>query len=207
MTGQDRHPLEADRVREAVALLRDAFLDANPGFTDLWPDRAVRRRATAALLAVPLRDAHAHGCVDVASSDDDALAGVAVWYPPGSYPMSWRRRLRALPRLARLAAAAPRAAPRAARFGANVDAAFGARRAWYLSALGVAPARQGEGIGSALLLAGLERVDADGSAAYLETGLQRNVPLYERHGFVVEDPAAPLLPDGPTQWLMQRPAS
>lgn len=56
---------------------------------------------------------------------------------------------------------------------------------WYLSMIGVDPSRQGQGLGSSLLKAGLARCDADGLPAYLESSSPKNVPLYERHGFEV----------------------
>jgi GNAT superfamily N-acetyltransferase len=55
---------------------------------------------------------------------------------------------------------------------------------WYLPLIGVQPSKQGNGYGSALLRASLARSDADGTPAYLEATSERNVPLYERHGFV-----------------------
>jgi GNAT superfamily N-acetyltransferase len=55
---------------------------------------------------------------------------------------------------------------------------------WYLPLIGVLPAVQGRGYGSALLATSLARCDADGVPAYLEATSVRNVPLYERHGFV-----------------------
>lgn len=56
---------------------------------------------------------------------------------------------------------------------------------WYLPLIGVDPSRQGQGLGSALLKAGLQRCDAEGLPAYLESSSPKNVPLYERHGFEV----------------------
>ena len=56
---------------------------------------------------------------------------------------------------------------------------------WYLAMIGVDPARQGLGLGSAILKARLRRCDADGVPAYLESSSPRNIPLYERHGFEV----------------------
>ena len=56
---------------------------------------------------------------------------------------------------------------------------------WYLAFIGVDPARQGLGLGSALLKAGLKRCDEDGVIAYLESSSPRNIPLYERFGFEV----------------------
>jgi len=56
---------------------------------------------------------------------------------------------------------------------------------WYLPLIGVDPACQGRGDGSALLRYALEHVDRTGAPAYLESSNPRNVPLYERHGFEV----------------------
>jgi len=74
---------------------------------------------------------------------------------------------------------------------------------WQLDSVAVAPGWQGRGIGSALVEFGLER--ASGAAMALETGTQRNVPLYERLGFhVVEEADSP--EGGPHVWFMRRDA-
>lgn len=54
---------------------------------------------------------------------------------------------------------------------------------WYLPLIGVDPAHQGKGYGSALLEAALERCDREGLPAYLEATSPLNVRLYEQHGF------------------------
>jgi ribosomal protein S18 acetylase RimI-like enzyme len=75
----------------------------------------------------------------------------------------------------------------------------------YLWFLGVAPAAQGRGVGSALLRAANARNDAAGLPAYLETGTTRNVALYERHGFkVISEHKARA--DAPNMWSMWREA-
>jgi ribosomal protein S18 acetylase RimI-like enzyme len=56
---------------------------------------------------------------------------------------------------------------------------------WYLPMIGVDPARQGQGIGGALLRHALLKCDEAGLPAYLESSNPANVPLYERHGFRV----------------------
>jgi len=56
---------------------------------------------------------------------------------------------------------------------------------WYLPMIGVDPAHQGKGIGSALLRHALAQVDEKGLPAYLEASSPANVPLYQRHGFEV----------------------
>jgi GNAT superfamily N-acetyltransferase len=57
-------------------------------------------------------------------------------------------------------------------------------RHYYLPFLGVRRANQGQGIGSALLKAVLDRCDAEAMPAYLEATSEENRRLYERHGFV-----------------------
>ena len=54
---------------------------------------------------------------------------------------------------------------------------------WYLPLIGVDPARQGQGVGSALLAHAAARLDRDHLPAYLESSNPRNIPLYERYGF------------------------
>jgi GNAT superfamily N-acetyltransferase len=73
---------------------------------------------------------------------------------------------------------------------------------WYLAVLGTDPERQGEGLGSALLQPVLEECDRLEIPAYLETGTERNVQFYTRHGFRVTERID--LPGGPPMWLMWR---
>jgi len=76
---------------------------------------------------------------------------------------------------------------------------------YYLFAIGARPAHQGEGIGGALMKAGLERADADHMPAYLESSKESNVTFYQRFGFEVMEV---ILPAGgcPPLWAMWRNA-
>lgn len=56
---------------------------------------------------------------------------------------------------------------------------------WYLPLIGVEPAKQGRGLGTALLGYALKRIDREGRIAYLESTNPANIPLYQRHGFEV----------------------
>jgi GNAT superfamily N-acetyltransferase len=56
---------------------------------------------------------------------------------------------------------------------------------WYLDVIAVDPARQGRGIGGALLRAVSARADADGAPVVLLTFQPASLPLYERNGYVV----------------------
>lgn len=73
----------------------------------------------------------------------------------------------------------------------------------YLSHIGVAPERQGEGLGSALMRDGLARADREGIPTWLETSKATNVGYYEGFGFrTVVDEDAP--GEGPHIWFMRR---
>ncbi|MEU6349516.1 GNAT family N-acetyltransferase [Streptomyces sp. NPDC047072] len=73
----------------------------------------------------------------------------------------------------------------------------------YLWMIGVAPGRQGEGLGGALITSVTDRCDREGLPAYLEASSARSRKLYERLGFALRD--RPLdLPDGPQMWPMWR---
>jgi ribosomal protein S18 acetylase RimI-like enzyme len=124
-------------------------------------------------------------------ADDGAAA--AVWLPPGV-----RGPLAAIgPLLQEFAP--PERLPVLARVGEAVQAFHPDAPHWYLSMIGVDPMRQGRGLGSALLEAGLARCDSEGASVYLESSNPKNIPLYERYGFealgVIEpDDFPPLTP-------------
>ncbi|MEA2652574.1 MAG: hypothetical protein QOI85_2295 [Chloroflexota bacterium] len=145
------------------------------------------------------------GLAETYTTDDHA--GVAVWIPPAHGGPSFVDSLRMTPSIARLAGW------RRLRQVTNAIGALERRHHhhapqphFYLSALGVEPDRQGEGIGTALMQPVLDRCDRDGIPAYLETATARNVLLYERLGFDVVEELT--LPDTDVHgWLMLRPAS
>lgn len=56
---------------------------------------------------------------------------------------------------------------------------------WYLPLIAVDPAHQGKGLGAALMKTALQKCDEDGLPAYLESSNQRNITLYQRHGFEI----------------------
>ena len=77
-------------------------------------------------------------------------------------------------------------------------------RHWHLGPIGVHPEHQGRGIGKAILGSFLKIVDEQGSPAYLETDVDRNVALYEKFGFKVIVHADVM---GVNNRFMWRPAS
>lgn len=74
----------------------------------------------------------------------------------------------------------------------------------HLAFLAVRPDAQGNGLGSALLRAHHNQLDASGIAAYLEASSPRSVRLYERHGYRHLGPPFHLPDNGPPLWPMLR---
>ncbi|MDX2358346.1 GNAT family N-acetyltransferase [Dietzia sp. PP-33] len=73
---------------------------------------------------------------------------------------------------------------------------------WTLETLGVRPSAQGRRLGSALIGFGLDEAARRGARTVrLDTSDERNVRLYERHGFHVNDRSD--RPGGPPVWHME----
>ena len=125
--------------------------------------------------------------------------GGAVWIPPDQLD-AWKE---AQTRDRRVYDLTDDGGRRWAEFWEWIGSKVPTVRLWHLDSIGVAPAMQGRGVGTALLEFGLSRARADEASVFLETGTARNVPLYERMAFrVVEDTDAP--GGGPHIWFMRR---
>jgi ribosomal protein S18 acetylase RimI-like enzyme len=191
-----------DDVPALAEVLARAFA-RDPFFAWLAGDAPERNQRMRDGWASILRHASA-GLTETWTTTD--RAGASIWIPPGRSVSGPLDALRLLPGLARLTTwRRLRGASDAVEALERQRHRHAPRRHWYLSALGVDPAKQGEGIGSALLAPTLERADRDGTPAYLETAVARNVLLYERLGFEVVDEI--VLPRTDVHgWLMLRPA-
>jgi ribosomal protein S18 acetylase RimI-like enzyme len=130
----------------------------------------------------------------------DDLGGAAVWAPPDRTRQPVRELLQLLPTAPFLASSRM---VRAMRLLFEIESLHPKERHWYLATLGTEPARQGQGIGSALLREVLAQVDEEGSPAYLESSKERNVSLYARFGFEVIDEHHSAL-GSPPIWRMWR---
>lgn len=106
-------------------------------------------------------------------------AGVALWLPPGAHPDEAR--------VGEIVEETVSPATREDFYGVleQMAACHPPEPHWYLPLIGVDPAQQGHGHGSALLGHALELCDLDHRPAYLESTNPRNIPLYRRHGFEV----------------------
>ena len=133
---------------------------------------------------------------------DDASV-VALWLPPpqAALNLGLLEEVRALPMFLSVVGLAR--AGRLQRLRAAFDAHHPKTPHWYLFFLGVDPACQGMGLGSAMLAANLKPIDDARAAAYLEASSDKNRALYLRHGFEVIGEFRPE-PAGPQIWSMWR---
>jgi GNAT superfamily N-acetyltransferase len=175
-----------------------------PAFRRLLPDPAVRARVLRPFMAVSARDAARYGR-PLAARVDGRLVGVALWMPPGRFPLSPLRKARMVPALARAGLAAGVRFVRFARVAPVLEQGLPDGRFWYLQAMGVHPSAQRQGIGSALMAAGLALVDTDNLVCHLHTSDQANLAYYGRWGFELTQPAIHAGADGPTYYGMTRP--
>ena len=89
-----------------AACLLAVALQEDPGWAHVVPDPDRRRVAMTTVTRVAVRDALPFSAV-LAAREGDRLAGVAVWLPPGRYPMGARRKLRTSPATAVFAVRTP----------------------------------------------------------------------------------------------------
>lgn len=183
-------------VERAATSLARAFHD-DPVFAHLVPVGApARERRLATLFAAQARTAERHGRV----LTSEGCEAVALWLAPGR----WKATPSVLLRETVPAVRALRGrAIRGLRVQAALERVHPVEPHWYLHALGTDPAHQGRGLGSSALAPVLERCDADGVPAYLESSKHDNIPFYERHGFRVTGEVA-LPAGGPSAWPMWR---
>jgi ribosomal protein S18 acetylase RimI-like enzyme len=187
----------------AGAILARSHADY-PSFAHLFPDPSLRARALPAMFAGVARDAARLGSAYGALSDEGELQGVAIWLAPGRFPWSALRQLRGASWMLSVLRADPRSFRAFMQTGANGARAHPPDRHWYLETMGVDPAVQRQGLGGRLLEPVPEIADRDGVDCYLETADPRNVEYYARHGFVVENRALQVVPNGPAHIAMRR---
>lgn len=186
---------------DAVAdILTGAFL-ADPVWGSLsFPDAATQREVSRPFWAFCARAMMRFPTTYVTPG----LEAVAVWIPPGEPEMTDEQEEELSALLERLVGAAQ------AHVVTDVFDRLNAVHPreephHYLSLLATHEAHRGHGHGTALLAECLERIDAEGAAAYLESTNPANDARYARLGF--ERRGTVRLPDGPaiaTMWRSPR---
>lgn len=191
-------------AQEAPAgeMLARAF-SADPIFVHVLPDERERVAFLERFMTALARRSRRFSVALVTAGD---LAGASLWKGPELRSLSPGQLAES--GLDRIGDWLGRAAGE--RFDAVFDAVDAALErdvpgpCWYLGVLGVAPGRQGRGLGSRLMAPILARADRDRLPVTLETSQERNLPLYRRHGFEVLRELGAAETGGPTVWTMAR---
>jgi GNAT superfamily N-acetyltransferase len=127
-------------------------------------------------------------------------AGAAVWVPPDLAGPWTEAEHRVMPAIRALT---DDGGARLDRLWDLIKERVPGEPLWYLDQLGVDPARQGRGLGRALVQFGLDQAAAAGQPAFLETASERNLRFYSSLGFrVVDEGSVP--GGGPRIWFLRR---
>jgi len=194
ITTTDIRKASAGDVSRVATTLARAFYD-DPVFRWMYRDDARRREQLPRFFSLFAEVLQRHDETYVAADG----SGTALWVPPGQPPVPDEQAAHLDRRLDELSGPD---AGRVAEMMTLVDQHHPHGSYSFLFFLGVEPASQGQGTGSALLAQTLERCDRDGTLAYLDATSPRSKRLYERHGFRAGDPYAP--EGGPPLWPMWR---
>lgn len=195
-------PLQRNETDRAGRVLGEAFI-ADPLWMAAFPDPEQRPELLVAMfIAVTKATFAARGIAETTANVD----AVALWLPPGKNIGFWAmvNSSFALPRFAMKLSAPDR--NRMMTVLRQLDErkkALMPERHWYLEAVGVSPQRQGDGLGSALVLEGIDRADDGNTPIYLETETEGNVAFYQHLGFEVIEAVTAAGLDLPV-WLMVR---
>ena len=191
-------------VRRAADALGRAFADY-PMIRHYFPDESDASQVARHFLSLGVVSGLRTGEVYATSP---AMEGVAVWIPPGGYPVSALRQIISSPTLSMLRFALKGGFSLRA-VGEHLDRRHKElmpQPHWCLEILGVSPPHQGKGHSSRLVRAMFARADAQSLPIYVDTVGEEAAPIYRHLGFaVVEEsiiPRAPL----PYSCLVREPA-
>ena len=176
--------LEARSYEQASEVMARAFQD-DAGWKYLIPDASRRLHLLPSFFGIVVRYSLLYGEVYTTSS----VEGVACWLPPGNTSPIFSRLVRLGFRHAlsgfELGWAGFRRYVSMETYDGTVHQRFVPGKHWYLWALGVEPAYQGQGIGGMLMQPVLRQAEAEGLPCYLETSTEKNVAFYGKRGFTV----------------------
>jgi len=195
ISGPEIRVMTLTDVEPLAAAMARAFYD-DP--LQVWaiPDEHIRRPLLTKVFAVLFE----HMDLPYGLSYCDASQSTAaIWLPPVLQKPS----AEAMAALASLNDVLGTAGKRFARSQQAMDAARPTEPHYYLQGLGTDPSAQGKGLASAALAPVLARADDEQVPSYLESTKERNLPLYERHGFAVTG-TIDVPDDGPRLWSMWR---
>jgi ribosomal protein S18 acetylase RimI-like enzyme len=183
MTSVDQFELlDNARFAQARTTLSEAFFDY-PLMVYAMQHEGRRTAAVNLLYGAILWDSLRWGEVHITPAVD----AVCAWLPPeNSNPTFWRQARAGMLKLPlRFGLTGFRKLTAYDDMAGKLHHDHAPMPHYYLSAIGVAPGRQGQGLGSVLMQPMLGRADDQQLHCWLDTHREENVRLYERHGFQV----------------------
>ena len=189
------------QVKPAAEMMARAFHD-DPGSVYFFPDVSERKNKLPYIFQLLIRYGLLYGEAYATSPN---LEGVAVWLPSEKVHRTLWGSIRS-GSLSLLFKVGRNTVDKGRSFGEYVSSIRKRRapfRYWYLLLLGVDPVYEGKGYASILLRAMFARIDKKRLPCYLETATEKNVAIYQHHGFrVVEE--GKVLGSEVTIWAMLR---
>jgi ribosomal protein S18 acetylase RimI-like enzyme len=194
--------LDAADMEAAIGVIVRGMRDNPDNVAAFGEDPKVREKKLRRLFgAVAASEVPGHDRDMLAAlGPDGSILGVCGMMPPGRCQPGLGRQLRLAPALLGLG---PRSTGRTMKWLGTWSKLDPDERHWHLGPVAVDAHLRGRGIGSKLMLAFCERMDAAGEAAYLETDKEINVRFYEKFGFEVVHQEEVL---GIPNWFMTRRA-
>ncbi len=176
------------QIGPVAEMLARAFQD-DPLFIYFIPDAAERESKLPHFFRPLVRHGIVHG-ESYATSPD--LEGVATWLPSEKDGIWSLLRSGALSLLPQMGKTVINRMWRFNRYTAAIHRPHMPSRYWYLQYVAVESALRGKGYAGILLKPMLTRIGQEHLPCYLGTQNERNVPLYQHHGFkIVEEFATP----------------
>jgi ribosomal protein S18 acetylase RimI-like enzyme len=172
-------PPDMDAVCELIGL---AFAENPSTLANVRGDRVKARRTMQdAVRVAKFGRPWSHALVAVNGSTVVGAINASAW---PHCQMGIAEKIKTAPSMLRIMKTA---LPRAFTMMARREAHDPHRPHWHIGPIGVRPDVQNRGVGKALLERFLATVDAEGSPAFLETDVDRNVGFYEKFGFQTID--------------------
>ena len=191
-------PARRPDVPALARVLGRAFQD-DPVMMWMQPDNTRRAAALAGFFGALTRYHYLAGAAVEVALSDSGVGAAALWDPPGKGEPSPREQIAMLPAVIR---AFRGRLGEGRALTEQMKAVHPEEPHWYLGIIGSDPASRGGGFGHALMTSRLDRCDAAGAPAYLESSNPDNIPYYNRFGFDVTGEI--VIPDGPSLWPMWR---
>ncbi|MFW9989452.1 MAG: GNAT family N-acetyltransferase [Candidatus Odinarchaeota archaeon] len=178
--------LTEDHVKKASEVLSRAFYD-NPGFIFTIPDDSERKEKLKYIFEYIIRYDVLYGEVYSPSAD---LEGIAGWIPFEYIYKTYEAKVKSGGKkvVEELGIEFYKRTKKIEEYTDLIHKRNAPFKHWYLAPLGVEPELQGKGYAGILLKAMFARVEKENLPIYLETNTDKNISIYENHGFeILED--------------------